>query len=346
VQTAWPASVAGESVCRAFAKELDSAEAGRALVQETTAAFGRIDCLVVNHGIWPPDDAPIATMDERQWRRTMDVNLDSVFGLVQAAVAAMQRQAASKGEVRGHVVLVSSTAGQRGEAFHADYAVSKGALISLTKSLSSELAAQGIYVNCVAPGWVDTEMSAPALATEAGPREDLWHDSRWDAWRGRREIAAPHPFPVHALGGIHQRRGAERERWARCWWDDQTANGICPCGDAVWRRCPARTGLPATQPRIAEQQKVKTLLQQMIQALGGDAWLRAPGYELIGAHLRLLPGQANRRDHRFLGLSSTAGKGAGGNWARSGQGVRDVRRRPGLGDHLQRQTGGPQNRDG
>ncbi len=66
------------------------------------------------------------------------------------------------------MVLVSSTAGQRGEAFHADYAVTKGALISLTKSLSSELAPQGIYVNCVAPGWVDTEMAAPALATEAG----------------------------------------------------------------------------------------------------------------------------------------------------------------------------------
>jgi 3-oxoacyl-[acyl-carrier protein] reductase len=158
----------GAEFCRAFGKELDSAEAGRALVAETSAAFGRIDCLIVNHGIWPPDDAPIATMDERQWRRTMDVNLDSVFGLVQAAVAAMQRQTASKGEVRGHVVLVSSTAGQRGEAFHADYAVSKGALISLTKSLSSELASSGIYVNCVAPGWVATEMSAPALATEAG----------------------------------------------------------------------------------------------------------------------------------------------------------------------------------
>jgi 3-oxoacyl-[acyl-carrier protein] reductase len=156
------------TVCRAFARELDSAIAGKALVEEAIAVFGRIDCLVVNHGIWPPDDAPIATMDERQWRRTMDVNLDSVFGLVQAAVAAMQQRAASNGEARGHIVLVSSTAGQRGEAFHADYAVSKGALISLTKSLSSELAPQGIYVNCVAPGWVDTEMSAPALATEAG----------------------------------------------------------------------------------------------------------------------------------------------------------------------------------
>jgi 3-oxoacyl-[acyl-carrier protein] reductase len=162
------AECGGAELCRAFGKELDSADAGRALVKETVAAFDRIDCLVVNHGIWPPEDAPIATMDGRQWRRTMDVNLDSVFGLVQAAAAAMQRQSASKGEVRGHIVLVSSTAGQRGEAFHADYAVSKGALISLTKSLSTELAPQGIYVNCVAPGWVATEMSAPALASEAG----------------------------------------------------------------------------------------------------------------------------------------------------------------------------------
>jgi 3-oxoacyl-[acyl-carrier protein] reductase len=92
----------------------------------------------------------------------MGINLDSAFGLVQATVAQMQRQA-PVGGARGHVVLVSSTAGQRGEAFHADYAASKGALISLTKSLSSELAGQGIYCNCVAPGWVVTEMSAAAL---------------------------------------------------------------------------------------------------------------------------------------------------------------------------------------
>jgi 3-oxoacyl-[acyl-carrier protein] reductase len=180
----------GETVCRAFARELDSAEAGRRLVEETIAAFGRIDCLVVNHGIWPPEDAPIATMEERQWRRTMDVNLDSVFGLVQAAVAAMQQRSASKGEVRGHIVLVSSTAGQRGEAFHADYAVSKGALISLTKSLSSELASQGIYANCVAPGWVDTEMSAPALATEAG-RAKIFGTIPLGRVASVEEIAAP-----------------------------------------------------------------------------------------------------------------------------------------------------------
>jgi 3-oxoacyl-[acyl-carrier protein] reductase len=180
----------GEPLCRAFARDLDSSQAGRALVEETIAAFGRIDCLVVNHGIWPPEDAPIAMMGEEQWRRTMDVNLDSVFGLVQAAVGAMQRQTASKGEVRGHVVLVSSTAGQRGEAFHADYAVSKGALISLTKSLSSELAPQGIYVNCVAPGWVDTEMAAPALATQAG-RAKIFGTIPLGRVARAEEIAAP-----------------------------------------------------------------------------------------------------------------------------------------------------------
>jgi 3-oxoacyl-[acyl-carrier protein] reductase len=152
----------GEDVCRGVRQELATPEDGAALVAAAVAAFGRVDCLVVNHGIWPPHDAPIATMTVEQWRATLGINLDSAFGLVQAAVAQMQRQNAN-GEARGHIVLVSSTAGQRGEAFHADYAASKGALISLTKSLSSELAGQGIYCNCVAPGWVETEMSAAAL---------------------------------------------------------------------------------------------------------------------------------------------------------------------------------------
>jgi 3-oxoacyl-[acyl-carrier protein] reductase len=152
----------GEDVCRGVRQELATPEDGAALVAAAVASFGRVDCLVVNHGIWPPHDAPIATMTVEQWRGTLGINLDSAFGLVQAAVAQMQRQNAN-GEARGHIVLVSSTAGQRGEAFHADYAASKGALISLTKSLSSELAGQGIYCNCVAPGWVETEMSAAAL---------------------------------------------------------------------------------------------------------------------------------------------------------------------------------------
>ena len=148
----------GPAVCRAFRQELASPDDGRALVRSAVEAFGRLDILVANHGVWPPHDAPIADMPETQWRTTLAVNLDSVFGLVQAAVAQFQAQSSP-----GHVVLISSTAGQRGEAFHADYAASKGALISLTKGLATELAPRGIQVNCVAPGWVRTDMSAPAL---------------------------------------------------------------------------------------------------------------------------------------------------------------------------------------
>ena len=150
--------------CIAIEQDLSSPEQGRALVAKTVAAFGRIDALVANHGIWPSDDTPIASMSGDQWRTTLAVNLDSVFGLTQAAVAQMLRQGRpAPDQLAGHIVFVSSTAGQRGEANHADYAASKGAIISLTKSLSSELAPQGISVNCIAPGWVDTDMSTAAL---------------------------------------------------------------------------------------------------------------------------------------------------------------------------------------
>jgi 3-oxoacyl-[acyl-carrier protein] reductase len=157
------AECGGTSRCVAIEKELDSPAAGRALVDSAVAVFGRLDVLVVNHGIWPARDAPIAVMTDAQWRQTLAVNLDSAFGLVQAAVAQMESQAREGNQIPGHIVLISSTAGQRGEACHADYAVTKGALISLTKSLSSELAPKGIRVNCVAPGWVATEMSIAAL---------------------------------------------------------------------------------------------------------------------------------------------------------------------------------------
>jgi 3-oxoacyl-[acyl-carrier protein] reductase len=157
------AECGGPTRCIAIEQELSTPAEGRALVAAAIAGFGRLDALVVNHGIWPPNDAPIAEMKEEQWRQTMGVNLDSVFGLVQAAVAQMMQQPVGEGNTKGHIVLISSTAGQRGEAHHADYAVTKGALISLTKSLSSELAPSGIRVNCVAPGWVATEMSAPSV---------------------------------------------------------------------------------------------------------------------------------------------------------------------------------------
>ena len=164
----------GPERCRAVEQELDAPEAGKALVEAAVATFGRLDFLVANHGIWPPEGAPISRMTDEQWRRTMAVNLDAVFGLVRAAAAHMVPGAAgasAEGTDGRCIVLISSTAGQRGEAFHADYAASKGALISLTKSLSSELAPQGIRVNCVAPGWVATEMSAPSVADPVlGPK--------------------------------------------------------------------------------------------------------------------------------------------------------------------------------
>jgi 3-oxoacyl-[acyl-carrier protein] reductase len=161
----------GPGRCVALERDLSTPADGRALVAAAVQVFGRLDALIVNHGVWQAADAPIAQMAEAQWRQTLAVNLDSVFGLVQAAVGQMEIQSPAPDGVRGCIVLISSTAGQRGEACHADYAVTKGALISLTKSLSSELAPRGIRVNCVAPGWVTTDMSAAALGDrELGPK--------------------------------------------------------------------------------------------------------------------------------------------------------------------------------
>jgi 3-oxoacyl-[acyl-carrier protein] reductase len=178
------AACGGPAHCIALQQELATAEDGQGLIAAALTCFGRLDALVVNHGIWPAQDQPIATMEAAQWRRTQGVNLESVFGLVQAASAAMLHQrplpaapetAAVHGlaAARGHIVLVASTAAQRGEAFHADYAASKGALLSLTKSLSSELAPQGILCNCVAPGWVRTEMSAGTLSDPIASKKAL-----------------------------------------------------------------------------------------------------------------------------------------------------------------------------
>jgi len=165
--------------------ELDCERGGEALVSTTVERFGAVDCLVVNHGIWPAHDQPIETMTEQQWRRTMSVNLDSAFSLVKHAVAQMKRRAAG-----GHIVLISSTAGQRGEAFHCDYAATKGAVISMVKGLSTELAKDGIYVNCVAPGWVATDMTREVL-NAPGTREKIKAAIPLGRPATPQEIAAP-----------------------------------------------------------------------------------------------------------------------------------------------------------
>jgi 3-oxoacyl-[acyl-carrier protein] reductase len=132
------------------AGDLADPATSRALVDRAIAEFGGLDIFVGNAGIWPPHDAPIAEMSDEQWRRTLSINLDAIFYSTRAAARVMADG--------GRVVLVGSTAGQRGEAGHADYAATKGAMISMVKGIAIELASRDITVNCVAPGWIDTEM--------------------------------------------------------------------------------------------------------------------------------------------------------------------------------------------
>ena len=148
----------GADLCHAVQADLRGTATAEPLVRAAVERFGGLDVLIANHGVWPSEDAPVDQMSDDQWHTTMAVNLDGVFALVKHTVAEMKRRAGG-----GHIVLISSTAGQRGEAGHCDYAATKGALISMTKGLSTELAPFGIYVNCVAPGWVATGMSADAL---------------------------------------------------------------------------------------------------------------------------------------------------------------------------------------
>src|SRR5437016_12366979 len=190
----------GEVNCAAAACNLSGTDTALQLVDTTIKRFGRLDILIANHGVWPPQDAPIDQMSEAQWRNTVAINLDSVFALIKHSVAQMKRQPKT-GPAAGHIVLVSSTAGQRGEAFHADYAATKGALISLTKSLSTELIGQGIHCNCVAPGWVATEMSADVLSDPEASKKllsliPLGRPAHVD------EIAAPILFLCTPLAGF------------------------------------------------------------------------------------------------------------------------------------------------
>jgi 3-oxoacyl-[acyl-carrier protein] reductase len=131
------------------------------LVRATVDEFGKLDILVNNAGIWT--EAAIEGMSDDVLDRTIDINLKGCFYTTSAAVPYMKKQK------HGNIIFMSSTAGQRGEAWHSHYAATKGALISLTKSLCPELAAYGIRVNCVAPGWVDTDMSHDALTGPDGP---------------------------------------------------------------------------------------------------------------------------------------------------------------------------------
>lgn len=127
------------------------------LAQKTIERFGKIDLLVSNAGIW--EGAPIDEMPEEVWNKVLNTNLKAAWAMTKACVPSMKKQAS------GAIVMVSSTAGQRGEAHYSNYAASKGGQISFTKALASELAPK-IRVNCVAPGWIETAMVRPVFEDE------------------------------------------------------------------------------------------------------------------------------------------------------------------------------------
>jgi 3-oxoacyl-[acyl-carrier protein] reductase len=143
---------------RAFAHPADisTREGADALFERAQREFGGVDLFVGNAGIWPSEDLALAEMPEERWRRTMAQNIESMFYTTRAAARMIDNA--------GRIVLVSSTAGQRGEPYHADYAASKGAMMAFVKSLAIELAPRDVTVNCVAPGWVETEMCADPFA--------------------------------------------------------------------------------------------------------------------------------------------------------------------------------------
>ncbi len=142
---------------RATAISADLAQRGGAdsLCIAATATLGAIDVLIANAGFWPTTPQPIATMTDARWHETAAQNYEAMFQIARAAARSVTDG--------GRIVFVSSTAGQRGEAFHADYASAKGAMISLTKSMAIELAPRQVTVNAVAPGWVETDAITPVV---------------------------------------------------------------------------------------------------------------------------------------------------------------------------------------
>lgn len=120
--------------------------------------FHKIDILVNNAGVWT--ESPIENLSDKLWDETLNINLKGTMNFCKAVVPYMKKQKA------GRIINISSTAGQRGEAFHSHYAASKGGVIAFTKSIAVELIKHGIYVNCIAPGWVITDMTIPYLKSQ------------------------------------------------------------------------------------------------------------------------------------------------------------------------------------
>lgn len=155
------------------------------LIDFTKDKFQRVDLLVCNAGIW--EGAPVDKMTDAMWDRTIDINLKGTWTVCRAAISQMKEQRSGK------IVIVTSTAAQRGEANYSNYAASKGGQIAFAKSLAAELGEWGINVNAVAPGWVDTEMTREALGDSA-QRAEIARTIPVGRVATPEEIAAPIAF--------------------------------------------------------------------------------------------------------------------------------------------------------
>lgn len=146
------------------AADLSTGAGAARLFESVERVFGEVDVFVGNAGIWNQKPVEIGELGPEEWERMIEVNLSSIYRTTREAVRRMPGG--------GRVILVSSTAGQRGEPDHSHYAASKGGIISFAKSLAGELGPRGITVNAVAPGWVDTDMT-DAVLSAAGSEEIL-----------------------------------------------------------------------------------------------------------------------------------------------------------------------------
>lgn len=133
-------------------------EAERAIAQ-SLSTLGPLNGVVVSAGIF--EGMPIEQMDGAFWDRTMNLNLRGTFLMVKAATECLRQQ-----KQGGSLVIYTSTAGQRGSSVYSAYATSKGAQLLFMRSMAKELAPDRIRVNCVAPGWTETDMSREAMDAE------------------------------------------------------------------------------------------------------------------------------------------------------------------------------------
>jgi 3-oxoacyl-[acyl-carrier protein] reductase len=136
-------------------------EACEAIVKAALDAFGRIDILVNNAGI--TRDNLLMRMDAEEWSSVLDTNLSGPFWMTRAVARPMVKARS------GRIINMSSAAGRMGNPGQANYAAAKAGLIGLTKTTARELASRGITCNALAPGLIDTDLTAgmPAAATEA-----------------------------------------------------------------------------------------------------------------------------------------------------------------------------------